>query len=410
MSKIEIVQENIGVYIHIPFCQSKCDYCDFLSFSNKQEEQWNKYIDTLIGLELQFGHSPPIDTIYIGGGTPTVLPTFLLQKLLKALPITLPNAEITCEANPGTLSKEKIAALSDGGVNRISLGLQAWQSHLLQNIGRTTDYPGLRTVHSTPTCQETDHYQKIFLENFKILRDYGFNNINVDIMFALPGQTLADWEETLKKVADLQPEHISAYGLTFEEETPLTLRLKKGCSGYDEEAYEELLKSFEEIDRQMYHLCKSFLQERGYIQYEISNFCKPGYESRHNIKYWTRKHYVGCGLGAHSFEGNRWSNTTNFQQYLDADHLENIQIYDTNYADTSKSDAMAEFMFLGLRMTKGVSENIFLENFGQSIFETYGPWITKMIDDGLLQKHNSHIFLTDLGMDLANVVMAGFLE
>ncbi|MCL2400521.1 MAG: radical SAM family heme chaperone HemW [Defluviitaleaceae bacterium] len=387
-------QGNIGLYIHIPFCQAKCDYCDFLSFSNKQD-QWEAYINSLIYTELPlFEPYSPIDTIYIGGGTPTVLPVFLLQKLLKAIPSYLPNTEITCEANPGTLSEEKIAALANGGVNRISLGLQSWQDHLLQNIGR---------------CTTHGHYQKIFEDNFHLLRRAGFNNINVDIMFALPNQTLANWEETLEKVIDLQPEHISAYGLTLEEGTPLELRLKNEHNKYAKESYEELN---EELDRQMYHRCKSFLQDKGYIQYELSNFCKSGYESQHNIKYWTRKPYIGLGLGSHSFNGNiRWSNTTDLQQYLAADHMEDIYDTHSRYSDIiTKTDAMAEFMFLGLRMTKGVSEKNFIQNFGQSIFEVYGSWIAKMIDDRLLQKHDDHIALTNLGMDLANQVMAGFLQ
>ena len=349
-----------GLYIHIPFCQSKCDYCDFLSFANR-EGDWETYIDRVVNELEPYGSGFLFDTIYIGGGTPTVLPAFLLKRLLDSLPPALPHAEITCEANPGTLDSGKISVLAAFGVNRISLGLQAWQDSLLKNIGRQT------TTAS-------------FLENYHALRNAGFNNINVDIMFALPGQSPAHWEETLLNVSALNPEHISAYALTLEENTPL-------WSKYGENI------CCEETDRKMYHYCKTFLQSRGYIQYEISNFCKPGFESRHNIRYWTRRPYFGIGHGAHSFDGSfRWCN----------DKKEPALI--------TKADAMAEFMFLGLRMTKGVSEKDFSSCFGFCPSDVYGSWINKMIEEGLLRKNDGRIYLTGLGMDLANRVMAGFLE
>jgi len=371
-----------GLYIHIPFCAAKCDYCDFLSFADKQN-QWTSYKDALIAELSKYNSNIPIDTIYIGGGTPTVWPASFLSELFQALPPTLSNAEITCEANPGTLTAEKISVLSSGGVNRISLGLQACQPRLLENIGRQTAY-------------------ETFLENFYELRRAGFNNINIDIMFALPHQKLADWEETLHHIVVLKPEHISAYALTPEENTPL-------WSSYGENICDE------ETDRLMYHRCKAFLQECGYIQYELSNFCKPGYESRHNLRYWTRKPYLGFGLGAHSFDGQvRWHNTTDLQLYL----VDNLVNNKTPFPDQTrhdrmpitKAEAMAEFMFLGLRMTNGVSVTAFLEAFDQWPHEVYGPWISQMKTDSLLQEKDEHIFLTDYGMDLANRVMAGFLE
>ena len=346
--------ETTGIYIHIPFCAAKCDYCDFLSYANA-EQQWEAYCNALV-LELSnYTPTTPIDSIYIGGGTPTVWPAVLLSKSSTALPKAI---EFTCEANPSTLNDEKIATLLTMGVNRISLGLQAWQPHLLQAIGRR-DYS--------------------FAEAFNALRRGGFSNISIDLMFALPGQTMEDWEETLSQVVNLQPEHISAYGLTLEESTPLYSRFK----GFDEK-----------LDRQMYHYCKDFLQKQGYNQYELSNFCKPGYESIHNLRYWQRKAYRGFGLGAHSFENNqRWNNTTDLKEYL------NGKVCKENVSTISEKEAEVESMILGLRMTKGVKP-----------IESYRLWIEKMKSDGLLVENTDRIFLSDRGMDLANIVMAGFLE
>ncbi|MCL2420221.1 MAG: radical SAM family heme chaperone HemW [Defluviitaleaceae bacterium] len=363
----------VGLYIHIPFCSSKCDYCDFLSFSDKQN-QWEAYKNALLNELSFYSHVRPIDTIYIGGGTPTVWPSSFLSDLLQALPPTLPDVEITCEANPGTLNEDRIEALISGGVNRISLGLQAWQPHLLKAIGRQTS-------------------SEIFLENYNALRHSGIKNINIDIMFALPSQSLDNWEETLWKVIDLEPEHISAYALTPEENTPLWAR-------YGENICDD------ETDRMMYHRCKAILKECGYQQYEISNFCKPGFESKHNLRYWMRQPYIGLGLGAHSFANDlRWNNTTDFCQYIKSQRHVKL-----NATPITQVDAMAEFMFLGLRMTQGISIDEFAKEFDKFPCEVYGSWIVQMEQDGLLQQENGRIFLTDIGMDLANRVMAGFLE
>jgi len=333
-----------GYYIHIPFCAVKCGYCDFLSFSG--DELWENYCDALISEIKTYKTSMFTRTLYIGGGTPTIWPATLLEKLLVNLPAA---EEITCEANPGTLTAEKIAVLKKYGVNRVSLGLQAWQPRLLKNIGRK---------------------QANFLESFYALRNAGFDNINIDLMFALPGQSLEDWQESLREVCALNPEHISAYALTPTEVD-------------------------DETDRQMYHNCKAFLREQGYMQYEISNFCKPGFQSRHNLIYWTRQAYRGFGLGAHSFEENaRFHNTEDMSEYLKGGK----QIF---ISKIDKEEALSEHIFLGLRMTKGIRRT--------SEMEKYSPWIEKMKNDGLLQENNGHIALSDRGMDLANLVMSGFL-
>ena len=356
-------KSTIGLYIHIPFCAAKCDYCDFLSFANA-EDKWDSYCKALVNELSNYTSQDAIDSIFIGGGTPTVWSTNHLDNLLQALPQTVPGAEITCEANPGTLNEEKIAVLFARGVNRISLGLQAWQPHLLKAIGRKDSF---------------------FIESFKALRQAGFININVDLMFALPEQTMADWKETLDQLIALQPEHISAYGLTLEENTPLYSRF----DDFDES-----------LDRQMYHYCKGFLQEHGYAQYELSNFCKPGFESIHNLRYWKRKPYIGFGLGAHSFDNSkRWHNTTDIEEYLSGDYIKQDIVTITD------EDALAESIFLGLRMSKGVKLNDEINK-----AQAHRAWIEKMKADGLLIEENSHIFLSDRGMDLANIVMAGFVQ
>jgi len=396
-----------GLYVHIPFCASKCDYCDFLSFVG-DNRNWANYQTTLL-YEIQNCHivAPSdnfgtfvkinkinnldrinkIDTIYIGGGTPTVWPTLYLLQILQALNASFliePGAEITCEANPGTLTSEELFSLQEAGINRLSLGLQAWQSHLLTALGRETT-------------------RDAFVENFCQARMAGFKNISVDVMFALPGQTLEDWKETLHEVVALNPEHISAYALTLEENTPLWKRF-----AFDDGNNEEEL---EKIDREMYAYCKTFLQACGYHQYEISNFCKPGFESRHNTGYWKRKPYLSFGLGAHSFfNGQRWNNTSDMETYLEMPATGNMKKIRQNIEEITVYDAMAETMFLGLRLTKGVSIEEFATQFGVTLMEVYGVWITQMFAEGLLHEKNGHIQLTDLGMDLANRAMAGFLE
>jgi len=379
------MNNHTGIYIHIPFCASKCGYCDFLSFPG-DDKAWDDYQTALLH-EIQnfhssasFGAVGKIDTIYIGGGTPTVWSAPLLLRILRAMdvfPIET-GAEITCEANPGTLSPEKLYALHEAGVNRLSLGLQAWQPHLLTALGRETS-------------------RETFVKNFNQARKAGFKNISIDVMFALPGQTLEDWKETLYNVAALDPEHISAYALTLEEGTPLWNRL-----AFDENYDAE---EIEKIDREMYAYCKTFLQSRGYHQYELSNFCKPGHESRHNSGYWKRKPYLGFGLGAHSFfNEERWNNTTDMETYLS-----NMKEIRQNITEISIRDAMEETIFLGLRLTKGVSARDFAQKFNITLDEAYGTWITQMFTEGLLQEKDGYIQLTELGMDFANRVMAGFL-
>ena len=348
--------ELSSLYVHFPFCLGKCGYCDFLSFVGL-DERWEAYGEALLrelrGIRVDGGMA----SVYLGGGTPTVLTAGILARVLAEIPVA---KEITCEANPGTLTAEKIAVLKEGGVNRISLGLQAWQDRILQAVGRRGNAAE-------------------FVQNFYDLRAAGFENINVDVMFGLPTQSMDDWQETLQNITDLQPEHISAYAFTPEVVD-------------------------DETDRAMYHFCKDFLRERGFMQYELSNFCRMGKESLHNVLCWQRKPYIGVGLGAHSFDGKaRWHNSTDLQHYITGSERE-------EYQEIDKTSAMAEFMFLGLRLTAGVSHEDFYNEFGKFPMEIYGDWLKKTEAMGLTTTKNNHTTLTDQGMDLANQVMTGFLE
>ena len=365
-----------GVYIHIPFCVSKCAYCDFLSFDGVGVDMQEQYVQALLGEMRRHDFSGTIiDTVYIGGGTPTVLPSSLLCEILRQVQqLTLaPDAEITLEMNPCT-----DAALSDykaHGVNRLSIGLQAWQDDLLAKI-------------------RPSHTAKTFTQSIKTAREAGFDNINVDLMFALPGQTHDDWRESISRVMELGPEHISAYSLTPAEDTPLWDWLQAGEIPLPDEA----------VDRDMYHEAINMLTAAGYEHYEISNFAKPRFMSRHNIDCWKRKPYKGFGLGAHSFDGvSRWRNTRNIQWYINGYCLRNdIDVL-------TETDAMAETMFLGLRMAKGVSKQVFYEAFGTTIEYIYGQEINNLVSKGLIADSDERIFLTAKGLDFANQVFEAFL-
>jgi oxygen-independent coproporphyrinogen-3 oxidase len=384
-----------------------------------------------------------LDTIYIGGGTPTALPApFLCGIIEEAWRNKLtPDCEITVEMNPGSTSSlkdevspdnckatssndnvaEYLCALHATGVNRLSIGLQAWQDELLRRVGR---------VHS----------QKDFVQTFNVARMAGFENINVDLMFSLPEQTMADWRESLTQLIKLAPEHISAYALTPAEGTPLWAWLEAGSApavplgrGEGNHAAPFSLPD-DETDRAMYHEAARLLNAAGYTRYEISNFCRPGRESRHNVNTWRRRSYLGVGLGAHSFDRGgaftagavidagaphaasmRWNNTSSMSEYLrvwgaSASHNTPASISPKeNITHLTKQDSMAEFMFLGLRMTDGVAEADFAAQFGHCIHEIYGTQISELVEKGLLVQNKRQVRLTRLGTDLANRVMGEFL-
>lgn len=378
------MMKNMGLYVHIPFCKRKCLYCDFPSFGG-MEEKFNAYAYAL-EQEIEKRGEKSLDymvtSIFFGGGTPTVLSDELLSSLLERVKASFniaDEAEITIEANPGTMGEEKAMALREMGFNRLSMGVQAWQNHLLSILGR---------VH---TIEE-------FQNNFKNARKAGFDNINVDIMFALPTQTFAEWKETLERITNLKPEHISAYSLIIEEGTPFYEKFEKG----------ELLETDEELDREMYHYAVAFLANKGYQQYEISNFAKHERESRHNKIYWQTTPYLGLGLGAHSyFRGSRFHNTYDLDKYILAEG--EINRLEEEHEMLSKKASMEEFMFLGLRLTEGVSFKVFSQRFGVKMKEVYNKVISDLLERNLLRQTKEGIALTERGIDLSNQVFTEFL-
>lgn len=376
--------DRIGLYIHIPFCRQKCLYCDFPSWAGK-EGQMQAYVDALTKELRNRGNlyqGKQVVSVFFGGGTPTVLEIPMLKQLMQAVFEhwdVAADAEITAEANPGTLGQEMAEALREMGFNRLSMGVQAWQNRLLKELGR---------IHTIET----------FLENYQAVRAAGFANVNTDLMFALPQQTLADWQETVREMVALQPEHISAYSLILEEGTPFFDRYEKG----------ELEPAAEELDREMYHWAVDYLAENGYEQYEISNFAKKGRQSRHNRIYWQAEEYLGMGLGAHSYmEGERFHNPYDLQTYIAADGA--VSLLKEEAETITEEDALAEFMFLGLRLTEGVTFERFRRRFGREMMDVYGEQVTDLVAKGLLEQDETGIRLTKRGIDVSNVVFEQFL-
>lgn len=363
-----------GLYIHIPFCIQKCKYCDFTSFAG-MEHMADKYIKALEN-EMRAYCGETVDTIFLGGGTPTVLTAKQLKKLAEMcfeFFDVQKGYEFTAEANPGTLDDEKISAMLDGGINRISVGVQSFNDSELQKIGR---------IHNAETAYNTVCH----------LKKMGFDNINIDLMTALPSQTPDSLKHTLKTAVSLPVTHISAYSLIIEDGTPLEREYSQG----------RLLLPDEETDRQMYHDTVNILKESGFLQYEISNFARQGFECRHNIKYWTGERYIGIGLSAHSYDGDkRYFNTSDIDDYLaDAPH-------EVTYL--SKQDKISEFIITGLRMNRGISKQKFISRFGISIEELYGNELNKFIDLGLISYENGCYKLTERGIDVSNSVLCEFV-
>jgi len=390
--------KELSIYIHIPFCVKKCDYCDFLSAPAKEETK-NRYVDMLLcEMDKAAGDYAEYEVIsvFLGGGTPSVLAledtTRIMACLREKFNISR-YAEITTEVNPKTADYEKLKAYLESGFNRLSIGLQSADDIELGTLGRIHDYGD-------------------FLEVFHAARKAGFSNINVDVMSALPGQSVESYKSTLRKVLALSPEHISAYSLIIEEGTPFyewygeedalrkAGRELKNCEKQKERPH---LPS-EEEERLMYEITEQMLLKQGYQRYEISNYAKKGYECLHNMVYWTRKEYVGFGVGAASFVGGeRFRNTDHLQTYLEGNFEKEERTV------LNRSDCMEEFMFLGLRLINGVSGKEFLAQFGVSVEEIYGAVLKKMEKQGLLQKTGDRIALTHRGLDVANYVMSEFL-
>lgn len=373
--------KDLGLYIHIPFCVKKCDYCDFLS-GPASEETKRHYVKALIKEILSnrdLASEYLVKTIFIGGGTPSSVDGRFIGDILEAVREVFPvseEAEISIEANPGTLNEDKLKEYKKAGINRISFGLQSVDDRELKLLGRIHSY-------------------KEFEDNYLLARELGFQNINVDLISALPGQTMEQWLCTLEKVILLKPEHISAYSLILEEGTPFFER-------YSEEDQDE------DLDRRIYGKTREVLEKAGYYRYEISNYARPGYACRHNSSYWTRTNYLGLGLGASSlFHNIRFHNEENMQLYIENSHNRKQIRKDIEYLDKNKQ--MEEFMFLGLRMTEGIHKNKFKDLFGEDIENIYGDVLKQSFEEGLLMEEHNHIFLTEKGLDLSNVVMARFL-
>lgn len=378
-------KRELELYIHIPFCAKKCAYCDFLSFA-APVRIYREYVDKLI--EEIYGQSDnfqdyQVSTIFIGGGTPSILPSELMGELLGVVWECFDiaeGAEITIEANPGTLTMEKLETYLEGGINRISIGLQSSDDMELKNLGR---------IHTFDD----------FLKSYQRARQAGFTNINVDLMSGLPGQDIHSWRNTLRKVMMLKPEHISAYSLIVEEGTPFYELYGAGQKGLPDE----------ETDREMYHLTKEMMESQGYSRYEISNYARPGFECRHNSGYWTGVDYLGLGLGASSYtHGFRYHNTADFNEYLGM-NLREAGAASQDIQELTHEEKMEEFMFLGLRMMKGVSGSEFLGRFGQNMWNVYGDVLGKLEEQKLIEVEAPVVRLTELGIDVSNMVLSKFL-
>jgi oxygen-independent coproporphyrinogen-3 oxidase len=375
---------KIGLYIHIPFCFSKCYYCDFLSFSKPelQASYCEVLIEEIKSYARRLGRDYTIKSIFIGGGTPTVLPPLLLDKICYAIAANFQleaDAEWTIEANPGTITKDTIQVIKTYPINRISLGLQSTHNRLLKLIGRM-------------------HTFEDWEKSFFLLKENTLCDISSDIMFALPTQTMQDFKDTLKVLSHYPLDHLSMYALIIEE----------GTKFWDLYEASKLSLVDEVTDRKMYHYAKDYLEDIGYKQYEISNWAKEHKKCKHNILYWERGEYVGLGLGAHSFfQGIRYHNEDNIQNYLKS--RGQLDLLKQEEERITKEMAMQEFMFLGLRMTDGISMKTFYETFKIDLFDVYKTQLDKWIKHHILVKNNDSIFLSDYGMDVCNEVFSSFL-
>ena len=375
-------KSELGIYIHIPFCVKKCYYCDFISFTN-QNENIETYIKSVLKeLDEYDLNKYNVTTIYIGGGTPSAISSAYIVNILEKIKEKLENnntewkdIEITIEVNPGTVTKEKLQDYKSVGVNRLSIGLQTTNDNLLKIIGRI-------------------HTYKEFLETYKQAEEVGFKNINVDLMIGLPSQTIQDLKDSLNKVIKLEPKHISTYSLILEEDTVLEKLVESG----------KLILPDEDMERQMYWYVKNTLELNGYNHYEISNFAKEGFESKHNLNCWEQKQYIGLGLAASSYINNeRYSNVSDMKKYLNGSGkiIEEKQ---------SIEDAEKEYMLLGLRKINGVNISKFKEKFACNPLFLFREELNKLVMDKLIAVDTNNIKLTNKGLDFANLVWEEFVD
>lgn len=369
----------LELYVHIPFCVRKCQYCDFLS-GPSDEETKDRYIEALLKEIRAAEHTEDYEivSVFIGGGTPSALKAEAIASIMRTLQeqfFFCEDTEVTIEANPGTVDLEKLTIYRNVGINRLSLGLQSTDAEELKLLGR---------IHS---------YEE-FLKSYEWAREVGFSNINIDLMFAIPGQTGEAWRQHLYQVAELNPEHISAYSLIIEEGTPF--------------AEQNLDLPDEDTEYQMYEDTAEILERYGYRQYEISNYAKQGYMCRHNAGYWQRREYLGFGLGASSlYGGMRFSNTHQMQEYLKESR--NPDQIRKDVTVLSRNEQIEEFMFLGLRMTEGISEKKFEENFDVRLMDVYGDILQKYEETGFMEHIETKWRLTRKGIHVSNHILADFL-
>ncbi len=387
-------RKQIGLYIHIPFCKQKCSYCDFCSYANK-ESFIKRYIQCVLKEIIEVGNNNKIDfengkddlflvkTIYIGGGTPSLIDSKYIVQIIEDIKLNFEideKAEITIEVNPGTVTLEKLEDYKRAGINRLSIGLQSTHEHLLKEIGRIHTYLD-------------------FLDTFRFAREAGFENINVDLMIGLPNQTLEEVKDSIEEIVSMEPEHISVYSLILEENTPLFKKVEEGL---------ELPN--EDLERKMYWAVKQTLEQNNYIHYEISNFAKKGYESKHNLDCWNQMEYIGFGIAAHSYtNGIRYSNIENIEQYIknyDEDKTEENLVFH----EKQDMEAMQkEYMLLGLRKIDGVSIQEFKIKFVANPVFLYHSELEKLVNEELLEIDGDMIKLTNKGLDLANIVWEEFV-
>ena len=386
--KEDIVEKReLGIYIHIPFCAQKCDYCDFISFPYRlQSEKIKDYIKTTEEeIDSYNVTSFNVTTIYIGGGTPSVIPSQYIEEILLKIKQKLEESEnltkwkqieITIEVNPGTTNKTKLETYQKVGINRLSIGLQTTNNKLLKQIGRI-------------------HTYEDFLNTYQTAKEVGFENSNVDLMLGLPNQTIQDLKKSLQEVIALNPNHISTYSLIIEEGTPIAKKIEKG----------ELVLPDEELERQMYWYVKNTLELNGYTHYEISNFAKEGKESKHNFNCWKQKEYIGIGVAASSYlNKKRYSNVNDIKKYIEQKGKEKIILENQTLEEAKK-----EYMLLGLRMIKGVSIAEFKQKYGENPIFLYRKELEKMVKQELLIVEEDKIRLTNKGLDFANLVWEEFV-
>jgi oxygen-independent coproporphyrinogen-3 oxidase len=374
---------KLGIYIHFPFCEKKCHYCDFLSFERGRGPAQEDYIGALL-LEIEERAKEldefSADSLFFGGGTPSLMNLPLMDQVMEQLQRCFSiakDAEITLEANPGTLTKDGLKSYLSVGVNRLSLGVQSFDDTLLLKLGR---------IHNSEQA----------IRSYEMARDAGFENINLDLIFGIPSQKLSVWEDTLEKVFRLNPEHFSMYGLTIEEGTEFHRLVQKGETALCEE----------ELDRKMYHLALAMAKARGYQQYEISNISKPGKECQHNLKYWSFLDYLGLGLGAHSFlSGLRFENTSRWEEYGKGLCIKSSHI-------NSREDNISEYVFTNLRKATGISylefQRVFYKTFEEHLGERRNQ-LNGYIREGFMEEDSYGLRLTEKGMDYSNPIMAALM-